>query len=394
MNKSTKKLKELLLQTDCAYETYSCWDLRMRLIYLTIAKYPWLVKVIEATTTAALKIHLPISFLFKKTVFPIFCGGETVLEAKQWFEFLENKNINVILDYAIEGKQEEDAFEKALKGKLSLLKAGKDYRNCKYFEFKVSGIAPIDILEKLSSGKPLTAEEQKRWNKARHRVETLIKEAINMGYTVMIDAEETWLQPAIDSLAETMMERYNTPDQANVYTTLQMYLKKSPSYLEKLIHKFREKGIKAGVKLVRGAYVVKERERAHKLGYPDPLWSTKLETDKAYNEAVQTIAQNNDIIEGCIATHNVDSIALAWQLYEEFKLSAESFWMAQLMGMADFLTCNLARHGLPVAKLVPIGPVKEAIPYLLRRLEENSGIHRQFNLELEMIRKELKRRKC
>ncbi|NPA33721.1 MAG: proline dehydrogenase [Chlorobi bacterium] len=394
MNADMQKIKEALLQTDCAYETYSCKGLRMRLLYLSIAKHSWLVKLIEGLTVVALKLHLPISFLFKKTVFPIFCGGETIEDAKKWFEFLEKKGINAILDYAIEGKQREEAFDRALKGKLELLKAGSLYKACRYFEFKVSGIAPINILEKLSAGEKLSSQEAERWNRAIKRIDTLLNHAIKLGYTVMIDAEETWLQPAIDSLAEEFMDKYNTKQKAYVYTTIQMYLKKSPSFLEELISRFKKKGKKMGIKLVRGAYVLKERERAKDKGYPDPLWETKEQTDKAYDNAIITLAENNDVSDACIATHNLDSIALAWQIYKSKDLSPDSFWMAQLMGMADFLTCNLARNGLPVAKLVPIGPVKEAIPYLLRRLEENSGIHRQFNLELEMIKEELRRRGC
>ncbi len=394
MNWESSKIKEALLQTDCAYEKYSCWDLRMRRIYLSIAKFSFLVKAIEGLTTTALKLHIPVSFFFRKTVFPIFCGGETIDEATRWFDFFAHKGINVILDYAIEGKQTEEAFNKALQGKLELLKAGAGHPACRYFEFKVSGIVPIDLLEKLSSGLDLSEEEKARWEKAKERVDTLLHKAIDLGYVVMIDAEETWLQPAIDVLAEEFMEKYNTSDKAHVYTTIQMYLKKSPSYMNHLISKFRDLGKKVGIKLVRGAYVLKERERAQEKGYIDPLWETKDQTDEAYDNAIITLAENSDIAEGCIATHNLNSIALAWKMYQENNLNREFFWMAQLMGMADFLTCNLARNGLPVAKLVPIGPVKEAIPYLLRRLEENSGIHRQFNLELEMIRKELKRRGC
>jgi len=394
MNVDISKIKEALLKTDCAYESYSCQGLRMRLLYLSIAQYSSLVKIIEGFTTVALKLRLPVSYLFKKTVFPIFCGGETVTDASKWFDFLSEKGISAILDYAVEGKQEEEAFDRALKGKLELLRAGSGHPACQYFEFKVSGIAPIDILEKLSSGEELSDVEMERWEKAKERVDILLREAIKMGYVVMIDAEETWLQSAIDSLAEEFMEKYNTNQKAYVYTTIQMYLKKSPSYLEDLISRFRKKGKKVGVKLVRGAYVLKERKRAKEKGYPDPLWETKEQTDKAYDNAVITLAENNDISEACIATHNLNSVALAWQIYESRGLNPESFWMAQLMGMADFLTCNLARNGLPVAKLVPIGPVKEAIPYLLRRLEENSGIHRQFNLELDMIKKELRRRGC
>ncbi len=394
MNVELSKIKEDLLRTDCAYETYSCLGLRMRLLYLSIAKYSHLVKIIEGLTTTALKLRLPVSFLFKKTVFPIFCGGETIDDARKWFDYLHQRNISAILDYAIEGKQEEDAFDKALKGKLALLKAGAGHPACRYFEFKVSGIAPIDILEKISAGKSLSQKEQNRWNKAKERVDALLKEAINLGYVVMIDAEETWLQPAIDSLTEEFMEKYNTEEKAHVYTTVQMYLKKSPSYLQNLLHKFKNKRKKIGVKLVRGAYVLKERKRAKEKGYPDPLWQTKEQTDQAYNNAIVSLAESNNVAEACIATHNLESIALAWKLFKENHLNPESFWMAQLMGMADFLTCNLAKNGLPVAKLVPIGPVREAIPYLLRRLEENSGIHRQFNLELEMIKEELRRRNC
>jgi len=344
--------------------------------------------------TFALGLGLPVKGLIKSTVFDLFCGGETIEECQPVVDRLGRAGIGSILDYSVEGKSTEEDFEKTKDEILRAIKRAKDDPDVPFSVFKVTGIAPLGTLEKMSGKKKLDAKGQAKCERIHNRVNEICEYAHSIGQPVFIDAEETWIQDAIDRLATEMMEKYNG-ETVIVYNTIQLYRNDRLQFLKESRRAATEGGYFLGLKLVRGAYMEKERERAAQQGYPSPINDSKKATDDAYDAAVEYCVKHVDRVSVVAGTHNETSTQRLVQLMYEKRIVPDHhhIYFSQLYGMSDNLSYVLAKNGYNVSKYVPYGPVEDAIPYLVRRAEENSAVAGQVSRELELINTELKRRR-
>lgn len=363
----------------------------------------WLFKIISNNrvvslgsylTNFALKIHLPINGIIKATIFKQFCGGESIEECEARINELGQARIGTILDYSVEGKESEKDFDNCVAETIATLQLSKKNKNIPFCVFKVTGLARFELLEKISAKQILTKEEQKEFERIEQRIHTICKVANDSGTPVFIDAEETWIQNTIDDLVVSMMRLYNTK-KAIVYTTFQMYRKDRLSYLKMSLKLAEKENYFLGVKIVRGAYLEKERNRAKEKVYPSPIQDNKQNTDDDYDSALLFCLENIDKIAFCVATHNENSSMKLIQMMEEKNIpkNHKHIYFAQLLGMSDHISYNLANAGYNVAKYVPYGPVNEVIPYLIRRAQENTFVKGQTGRELGLIIKEKERRR-
>lgn len=379
--------------TEVAFSSKTTGELKFTRFIFSMMGSPALVNVLTTLTTIALKIHLPIQWIIKKTIFKQFCGGEKIQECTATYEMLQDNNIEAILDYSVEGQSKEADFDHVKSELIRLIENAKKHARIPTTCMKITGIAKFSVLEKVSSNASLNDGEKQAYNKVIQRLEEICKKAAELGVKIYIDAEETWIQDAIDRLAEVMMQKYNS-NQAIVYTTLQMYRHDRLKYLEQLIEKSRKNNFVLGVKIVRGAYLEKENERANEMNYPTPMQPNKPSTDADYNKALQLIIDNIDNVELCSGTHNEESAALLCKLMQKKNLenAHKSIFFSQLYGMSDNISFNLSHAGYNVSKYLPYGPVRDTLPYLIRRAQENTSIAGQMGRELSLITKELKRR--
>lgn len=362
----------------------------------------WLFKLIENPSTVSLgkkllyladKLHIPYQWIVKKTIFRQFCGGETIQESLPTIERLYRYGIKSILDYSVEGKDSEDDFEHTCRKIIEIIRFSKGKSSIPFAVFKMTGVGRFALLEKVSQKNSLTANEQREWERVQSRVNSICAEAALCDVPVMIDAEESWIQSAIDALAEEMMWTYNI-DKPVVYTTLQMYRHDRFAYLKELLLRAKELNRKVGVKIVRGAYMEKERERARLLGYADPIQPDKASSDRDYDYALRLVVDNLQHFGLVAGTHNEESCRVLMRAMDDYKVPNDDprIYFSQLYGMSDHLSFNLAALKYNVVKYVPFGPVKEVLPYLIRRAEENTSVAGQTGRELSLINKELKRR--
>jgi proline dehydrogenase len=307
---------------------------------------------------------------------------------------LYEKGVYGILDYSVEGSEEESSFDRTLQKNLELIEFAKLKKEIPFAVFKPTGLGRFSIYEKITAGKELTADEQAEWDRVVDRYDQLAKKAYENDVPLMIDAEETWMQTAADDLVEKMMEKYNT-EKAIVFNTLQLYRKDRLPYLKELHKRAKAKGYKIGMKLVRGAYMEKERERAEKMGYEDPICKDKAATDKNYDDTQAYMVENIDDMVIYSGTHNENSAFYLTELVEKYGLQKNDkrIWFGQLLGMSDHITFNLAKEGYNTSKYIPFGPVKDVMPYLIRRAEENTSVAGQTSRELQLLNAERKRRK-
>jgi proline dehydrogenase len=340
-------------------------------------------------------LHLPVSFMIKSTIFKQFCGGETMTESEKKIVELSKYNVKTILDYSVEGKESEKEFDKSCAFILKTVENASTHKDIPYAVFKMTGMARFALLQKVNEGKTLSVEEQNEYDRIVDRVNSICKKGFELDVPILIDAEESWIQNTIDAIVELMIERFNK-QKAIVFNTVQLYRHDRVAYLRTAISEARENGLKYGIKLVRGAYMEKERERAEKMGYADPINKTKEDTDRDFNESIRICIENIDIVSVCCGTHNEKSSHYLVELMEEHRLSKTDprIFFAQLLGMSDHISFNLSHAGYNVAKYVPFGPVYDVTPYLIRRTEENTSIAGQSSRELSLIRKELNRRKA
>jgi proline dehydrogenase len=352
-----------------------------------------LVGIGTKLTNFALSIGLPISGIIKHTVFEQFCGGETIEECQKTIEKLGRSKIGTILDYSVEGKSEEEDFELTKDEILKTIKRANDDPHIPFAVFKVTGIAPLGTLEKVSGEKELSEKGKWKWERIQTRVEDICAYAHSLDQPVFIDAEETWIQNAIDDMAERMMKKYNT-EKPIVYTTIQLYRADGLAFLKRSHEKAVEEGYVYAVKLVRGAYMEKERDRAAEMGYPSPIQPDKAATDRDYDAALEYCMENVDTMAFVAGTHNEASSRLLATLVEAKGIGRNhpNVNFSQLYGMSDNLSYVLAKHGYNVSKYVPYGPVRNAVPYLSRRAEENTSVRGMMSRELELISRELERR--
>ena len=354
-----------------------------------------LVRVGKALMQFALALRIPVSWAIRPTVYSHFCGGETITECEKTVATLANNKVHTILDYSAEGKEQETDLDATHQRILEAIEATQGDDRHGFSVFKVSGVASTALLQKAAEHpEQLTDLESKAWERVRARVDTLCSRAAELGTPIFIDAEETWLQGAIDALALNQMRRHNT-ERAVVFNTLQLYRHDRLAYLKALTHQAAEEGWHLGVKLVRGAYMEKERERAAEHGYTSPIQPNKAATDRDFNAGIQWCVEHLDRVAFCAGSHNEASNALLAKCLENAGIPADDprVWSAQLLGMSDHISFNLSQSGLNVAKYVPFGPIRETIPYLIRRAEENSSVTGQTSRELELIRREVQRRK-
>jgi proline dehydrogenase len=381
--------------TEIAFQSKSNKDLKRAYWLFKIIASPTIVKIGKFSTNLALNIGLPIKKPVKATIFKQFCGGETIEECTNAINHLGKFHVGTILDYSVEGKTSDEDFDKTAEIIISTIHRAKNDTNIPFAVFKVTGIARFDLLEKASDkNHQLTEKEQSEVQVIINRIDKIAKAAFDSKVPLFIDAEETWIQDAIDTWTFDMMLKYNK-EEAIVFNTLQMYRHDRLAFLKECLKLAKENNVHYGIKLVRGAYMEKERERALKMGYPSPIQPTKEATDKDYNIALELIVQHAESFALCAGSHNEDSSMILTKLLKQYEIASNDnrFYFAQLLGMSDHISYNLAHEGYLVAKYVPFGPVKEVMPYLLRRADENTSVAGQTGRELSLIMKELQRRK-
>jgi len=379
--------------TEIAFSPKSDRDLKRAHFLFKMVGKPWLVKTGKVLTNIALSIRFPLGWIIKPTIFKQFCGGETIEECSKTVDELGEYGIGTILDYSVEGKEDTASFQATAEEVINTIKKGNGDARIPFSVFKLSGISRFSLLEKVSASKELSAAEKDEWKGVHERLDAICSAAHSAKTPVLIDAEETWIQPAIDALAEEMMGKYNK-EYVSVYNTVQIYRWDRLDYLKQVHKKAQEEGYLLAVKLVRGAYMEKEADRAEEKKYKNPIQPSKDATDKDYNLALRYCVEHVNEITLMAGTHNESSSALLVDLMGEFKIdnSDERIYFAQLYGMSDHISYNLSNAGYKVAKYVPYGPVREVIPYLIRRAEENTSVAGQTSRELSLILKEKKRR--
>ena len=377
-----------------AFEDKSNTDLlRAWILFKTISN-PIVSKFLTNLLQVALLFRLPINFLIKISIFKHFCGGENIEDCKNIIDKLWQSKIGSILDYSAEGKQTESDFKEVYNQAIKILETSKSNEKIPFIVFKFTGLIQFKILNKISNKQELNSYEQKTYDLFINRINLICEKAIKIKTPIFIDAEESWIQDAIDKIVLSLMKKYNQKE-VLVYNTLQMYRNDRIAYLNKTITVAKNENFKLGFKLVRGAYHEKEIARAKKTGYKTPVHLKKEDTDIDFNKSLEICMSNIDIVSICSGTHNIESSEYLISLMKEkgIKNNDKRIFSSQLLGMSDNISYNLSKEGYNVCKYVPYGPVREVIPYLIRRAEENRSISGQMSRELQNIISERKRRK-
>lgn len=389
--KSNQQLKKAkLLFSSMGFQTLVNWGTRLT---------PW-----------AIRMGLPINGIIRSTIFEQFVGGETLAETACVAEKLGAYDVRVILDYGVEGGHDGEAgFDQSCEEFMKVIHYAARQTNIPFMSIKVTGIARFSLLEKLDAGMSravgslmkrytiamgqLSDEERAEWQRVLNRMHRICELASSKHIGVLVDAEETWIQDPVDALTMLMMDQLNA-NRAIIYNTIQLYRHDRLSFLKDSITAAQERNFKLGVKLVRGAYMEKERARAAENGYASPIQPDKSSSDRDYNEAVTVCIQHISQVATIVASHNEESNFLATQLLQKagLPMAHPHIHFSQLYGMSDNITFNLAKAGCSVSKYLPFGPIKDVIPYLMRRAQENSSVSGQTGRELALIQKEIKRR--
>ncbi len=377
--------------TEIAFQAKSDSDLNRSYWLFKLIGNPWLVKI--GASMAPLALGIGLKKLIKATIFKQFVGGENIHDCEKTIVDLGKYGIGTILDYSVEGKESEEDFNRCFKETLDTIHKAKDHKHIPFCVFKVTGLARFALLEKVSAGEELNDAEKKEYEIVEDRVQEICRIASLNNQPVFIDAEESWIQNAIDKMAMQNMALYNK-DKVIVYNTYQFYRHETLSFLENSIATAKAKGFKVGAKLVRGAYMEKERARALRMNYPSPIQDNKENTDRDYDRALEICIKNISLVSVCAGTHNEKSSLLLTELMSKHSIESgdKRVYFSQLLGMSDHISYNLAQAGYNVAKYVPYGPVKEVLPYLIRRAQENTSVKGQTGRELSLIIKEKKRR--
>ncbi len=396
--------------TEIAFAHDSDNELKHAHWLFTLMAKPWLVKLGAKLAPWSLRAGLPVKGLIRKTIFKQFVGGETLEETIPVAKHMANYNVQTILDYGVEGKEGESNYDHARDEFIRVINFAATQPNVPFMSVKVTGISRFALLEKLDTLmhqseaatlvkkyndalQQLSVAELNEWQRVAGRLRQICETARDAGVGFLIDAEETWIQDPLDALTMLMMDEFNKT-RLVIYNTLQLYRHDRLAFLYQSYEAAEERNFLLGVKLVRGAYMEKERQRAAEKGYPSPIQATKEETDKDYDEAVRFCIEHIDRVGVIIASHNEQSNLLGTQLMDEKKLSHNHphVHFSQLFGMSDNITYNLAKAGFSVSKYLPFGPINDVVPYLMRRAQENTSVGGQTSRELNLIEKELKRR--
>lgn len=387
-------MEPIFNNTQVAFALKSDTELdRAYFLFKLIANEP-LVRIGTAVTNFAIKAHLPIEGLIRATVFDHFCGGVNEVDCLSVVDKMYTKGVSSVLDYSVEGKEEEEQFDAALEMTLKTVDFARDRQAIPFAVFKPTGIGRLALYEKVGEKQPLTDAEQEEWNRIVHRMDTICKEAHSKDVALLIDAEESWMQDAADDLVAEMMRKYNK-EKAIVYNTLQLYRHDRVAYLKRLREQAQAEGFFIGMKLVRGAYMEKEHKRAEEKGVATPICASKKATDENYDAGVQYMIDHIDRMAIFAGTHNEESSYKLIKLMKERGIEKNDprIWFGQLYGMSDNISYNLADHGYNVAKYLPFGPVRDVMPYLIRRAEENTSVAGQTSRELTLLKTERERRK-
>ena len=377
--------------TENAFKAKSNSDLNRSYWLFKMVSNPLLVNI--GAKTAPLGLKIGFKGLIKSTIFKQFVGGENIQECDKTIAELGKYNIGTILDYSVEGKESEVDFDACCKETIETIHKAKNDQHIPFCVFKVTGLARFELLEKVSSGVKLTDSEIKEYEKVKQRVFSICQEAHKGSQPLFIDAEESWIQPAIDALADENMALFNK-ERAIVFNTFQLYRKDRLSFLKDTIAKGKAGGFHVGAKLVRGAYMEKERARSIEHNYPSPIQDTKKDSDRDYDLALEECLKHIDMMGLCAGTHNESSSLFLVELLNKYSIASSDkrIFFSQLLGMSDHISYNLALANYNVAKYVPYGPVSEVLPYLLRRAQENTSVKGQTGRELGLIIKEKSRR--
>lgn len=379
--------------TATAFADKSDSDLKEKYRLFKLMNSPFLNSLGTGMAKFALNIGLPVDGLIKSTVFEQFCGGENIEECQKVIKRLGDAGIGTILDYSVEGKTKEEDFDETKEEIKRTIERAHNDKNIPFAVFKISGIAPLGTLERMSSKKKLDAKGQMKCESIYSRVEDICAYAHKLGQPIFIDAEESWIQDAIDKLATDMMARFNVGHPI-VFNTIQLYRKGRLQYLREARKQAKHDAYILGVKLVRGAYMEKERERAKELSYESPIQPDKEATDTDYDAAIDYCLSHLDEIAFVAGTHNEESTRILAMKMSDHGVPSNHPHVnfSQLYGMSDNLSYVLAKNGYNVSKYVPYGPVKDAVPYLIRRAQENSSVSGQVSRELDLLIREMKRR--
>lgn len=380
--------------TKIAFANRSDKELRKAHFVFSVLAVSWLNNIGTKLTTLALNLKLPVKGLIKYTVFDHFCGGEDIEDCKTRIKELDQYKVGTILDYSVEGEQDEQAFDTCLNELLSGITLSKTESAIPFCVVKLTGLIPFSLLEKVSGNEELSDQETDAFQRGKNRIYAIAKAAFEAKTPLMIDAEESWIQDAIDDITFDLMIEFNS-QAVIVYNTAQMYRHDRLAYVKGLYQQAEEKNIHIGLKVVRGAYMEKERERAEEKGYPSPIQPDKASTDRDYDLAIQFCVDHLERIGLVAGTHNEASSMRLVELMQQKNIEAgnKKIYFSQLLGMSDHISFNLSKEQYNVAKYMPYGPVKDVMPYLIRRANENTSVAGQTGRELSLIRKELTRRR-
>lgn len=387
-------MNKLFDNTQVAFSSKSDAELKRAYFLFNMIGSQLLVKIGTAVTNFALKAHLPVEGLIRATVFDHFCGGVTEVDCLKVVDKLYTKGVSSVLDYSVEGKEEEAQFDAALAMTLKTIEFAKEREAIPFAVFKPTGFGRIDLYEKVGAKANLAEAEQDEWDRVITRFDIACKAAFEKDVMLLIDAEESWMQDAADAIVTDMMRKYNK-QKAIVFNTLQMYRWDRLAYLKQLHEQAKTEVFHIGMKLVRGAYMEKENARAAEKGLKSPICISKEATDINYDDAVLYMVDHLDQMAIFAGTHNEESSYKLMQLLDEKGIAKDDkrIFFGQLLGMSDNISFNLAANHYNVAKYLPFGPVRDVMPYLIRRAQENTSVAGQTSRELTLIKKEKARRK-
>ncbi|QQU04985.1 proline dehydrogenase family protein [Myroides odoratus] len=389
-------MKNLFNNTEVAFALKNNKELKRAHFLFKMISKPALVKMGSSLANFTIKTHLPVTGLIRSTVFDHFCGGINEEDCLSVVDKMYNQGgVASVLDYSVEGKETEEQFDAALNMTIKTIEFAKARPDAIPFAvFKPTGFGRFDMFVKKGEGKPFTAEEEKEWERIVYRFNMACKFAYDNDVLLLIDAEHSWMQDAADAIVLDMMRKYNK-EKALIYNTAQMYRWDRLQFLKDLHVIAKAEGFHIGMKVVRGAYMEIERERAGQKGYKSPICVDKQATDINYDAGVTFMLENMDCMALFAGTHNENSSKLVMELMEKHNIAHHDkrLFFGQLYGMSDNISFNLAKANYNVAKYLPFGPVRDVIPYLIRRAQENTSVKGQTNRELDLIETEMKRRK-
>jgi len=385
--------KKIFNNTRRAFALKSNDELKRSIFIFKIINLPFLVPVGIFFTKLTLKLRLPVEWLIKKTIFKQFCGGVSLEDCLPSIKEMYDKHVFSVLDYSVEDKKSDKDFDKATETKIDIIKFASKQEQIPFAVAKPTGLGRFEIWEKVSVEASLSEAETREWEKIKERVDRICQAAFEHNVRVMFDAEESWMQKAADDLILEMMIKYNK-EGICIFNTIQCYRWDRLAYVKELLEKSKNEGFKLGFKIVRGAYMEKENLRAKKFGYPTPICEDKEATDVNFNAVMCLCLDNLDKIGLFIGTHNEVSTYMAIQILDQMEMdySDQRVWFGQLYGMSDHISFNLGHEKLNAVKLIPFGPVRDVIPYLFRRAQENSSVQGQSSRELSLLLEERDRR--